>query len=477
MTPARILVVDDNHELAENVCELLEAIEDRELSCVHATDAKSALERVRAAGDTLDLAFIDLRLPDSDGIHLLKQIKSLRADVQVILMTGHATVESAAAAVAGGAFAFVLKPFRSSEFTLTARRALDAAAQLRERRQLRDRLEQSERRHREVVEAIPALVLGLDETDNISIYNRDLEKLSGFSRKEMLGKPGRALIGKAGGERRLLTKSGSSRIIRWQCRDLPGPTGSKTTYAMGIDVTNEREMMRRTLRAERLAAVGTLAAGLAHEVRNPLNSATLQLQVLKRRLGKGQIETATEAADLVANEISRLDRLVNDFLAFARPQPLRLNKTDTNQLVQSVASLIFPEAEARSVQVSLELDPAVEPADIEEERMRQVLLNLTRNAIEAGVDDGEVVIRTRAADHAGDIAIEVEDNGPGFAEDAPIFDAFFTTKAHGTGLGLAIAHRIVSDHGGTLSVSSTPGCTLFRILLPQHTQDGDRTDG
>src|SRR5690606_5780566 len=231
-------------------------------------------------------------------------------NVPVILMTGHATVESAAAAVDSGAFAFVLKPFRSSELVLTARRALDLGVQRRERQLLLERLEQSERRHSEVVEAIPALVLALDEQDNITIYNRHLEQLSGFTRDEMLGRAGRELIGKRGGERRLPTKSGQHRIMRWQCQKVEGPTGSHSTYAMGIDVTTEREMMRRTLRAERLAAVGTLAAGLAHEVRNPLNSASLQLQVLKRRLGRGQTEAAIAAADLVASEIHRLDHLV-----------------------------------------------------------------------------------------------------------------------------------------------------------------------
>lgn len=471
MTAAQILVVDDNRELAENVCELLEAIEDRQVACAHANDAKGAIEQVTNLGDRIDLAFVDLRLPDSDGIRLLRELKALHPALPVILMTGHATVESAAAAVDHGAFALVLKPFRSSEFMLIARRALDQVAQRRERQELIERLEQSERRHRDVVEAIPALVLGLDERDNITIYNRLLEQLSGFTREEVLGKPGRELIGKRGGVRRLATKDGSHRIIRWERRDLEGPRGSHTTYAMGIDVTDEREMMRRTLRAERLAAVGTLAAGLAHEVRNPLNSASLQLQVLKRRLAKGQLEPAVVAADLVLGEIQRLDNLVSDFLAFAKPQPLRTKPTDPNQLVKGVFELIRPEADARGVRLELDLSDRVEPIDVEEERMRQVLLNLTRNAIEAVSPNQCVTVRTRAADVSGDIGIEVEDNGPGFPEEAPIFDAFYTTKEHGTGLGLAIAHRIVSDHGGSLAVTSQPGRTCFTVALPQHTDD------
>jgi signal transduction histidine kinase len=467
---AQVLVVDDNRELAENVCELLEGIGEHETKCYYAESAKEALRRAQDLGATLDLVFIDLRLPDSDGIELLRRIKALQQDTQVILMTGHATVESAAAAVDSGAFAFVLKPFRSSEFMLIVRRALDQAAQRRERQELLHRLELSERRHREVVEAIPALVLALDERDNIMVYNRHLEQLTGFARHELLGRPGRSLIGERGGERRLVTRSGGQRMIRWQCTTVEGPSGVETTYAMGIDVTDERQMLRRTLRAERLAAVGTLAAGLAHEVRNPLNSANLQLQVLKRRLGKGQLEAASAAADLVVKEIERLDHLVSDFLAFARPQPLQTQKTDPNRLVSAVWQLMKPEAEARSVQLVLELADPIEAIDIEEERMRQVLLNLARNAIEATEGESQVVLRTKAADTAGEVCIEVEDDGPGFPEEAPIFDAFYTTKQQGTGLGLAIAHRIVSDHGGTLSVVSRPGCTRFTVFLPLHTE-------
>ena len=138
------------------------------------------------------------------------------------------------------------------------------------------RLAETERRHRAVVEAMPAFVLALDAAGKISLWNRRLEEVTGNGRAEMLGQPGRELVG-TGGDRRLPLKTGGHRIARWQLTELASPA---ETYAFGIDVTEEREVQRRVLRAERLAAVGTLAAGLAHEVRNPLNSATLQLQVL-----------------------------------------------------------------------------------------------------------------------------------------------------------------------------------------------------
>jgi signal transduction histidine kinase len=281
----------------------------------------------------------------------------------------------------------------------------------------------------------------------------------------MLGQPGRPLIGETGGDLALSTKSGPSRMVRWQCTRFAGSDGT-TTYAIGVDVTDELEMQRRTSRAQRLAAVGTLAAGLAHEVRNPLNSANLQHQVLKRRLKKQQTEAAIEASDLVASEIQRLDRLVSEFLAFARPRPLRAKAADPADFLRRMFTLLEPEADARGVSLSLEIEEGVQQADLEEERMSQVILNLARNGIEAMQRGGKLVLRARRANHAGSISLEVEDDGPGFANDAPVFDAFYTTKPQGTGLGLAIAHRIVADHGGILSVDSRPGHTCFTVALP-----------
>jgi signal transduction histidine kinase len=281
----------------------------------------------------------------------------------------------------------------------------------------------------------------------------------------MLGKPGRELVG-AGADRKLLLKSGGHRMVRWQLAEIGEPDN---VYALGIDVTDEREMLRRTLRAERLAAVGTLAAGLAHEVRNPLNSAALQLQVLRRRIERGQLATAELVAvvDVVHEEIKRLDRLVTDFLSFAQPRQLELRTCSLNELVASVTEGIGDDAPAQGIEVQLSLDPATGEVDVDADRMRQMLLNLFRNSLEAMPKGGKLCVRTHAADASGNVAIEVEDSGPGFAHDAPIFDAFYTTKESGTGLGLAIVHRIVADHGGTLTSESRPGRTVFKVSLAQ----------
>jgi signal transduction histidine kinase len=232
-------------------------------------------------------------------------------------------------------------------------------------------------------------------------------------------------------------------------------------------VTEEQEMSRRTLRAERLAAVGTMAAGLAHEVRNPLNSASLQLALLERRLGRGEgAETTLPIAHIIKGEIERLDRLVRDFLAFAQPRPIERRPIDLAKLLSDVVTLIQPEAEAAGVTVLQDTEQPLPRVRGDAERLQQVFLNLTRNAREA-MQEGGGVVTLRARALPGAVEVDVEDNGPGFGDELPVFDAFFTTKPQGTGLGLSLVHRIVSDHEGTIRVSSRPGCTCFTFSLPR----------
>jgi signal transduction histidine kinase len=468
---ARFLVVDDNADLAESLCELLLDVEPHCTATV-VSSARRALESVEQTH--CDVAFVDLHLPDVPGLELAERLKALDPLLQIVIVTGDGTVETAAKAVRTAAFAYVVKPIRSEEFVDMAKRALVQARALKEREELRQRIYDSERRHREVVEAVPAYLVVLDASGHIRLWNRQLEVATGFLREEMFGQEGGHLVGDDSEDRRLPIKLGGHRLVRWQRMTVTSTDEPGLVYAMGTDVTDEREMMRRTLRAERLAAVGTLAAGLAHEVRNPLNSAQLQLDVLERKVAKGTLTTENLMATsrILRDEIRRLERLVDDFLAFAQPRPLSIEVRPINQLVESVVELLSPEVASCGIDLLVEFDPDAGIVQVESQRIRQVLINLIRNAKEAMVDHGRLTVRTQGPDRNGNIAIEVADTGPGFSEDAPVFDAFYTTKEGGTGLGLAIVHRIVTDHGGSIRVQCSPGDTRFRILLPQHAASG-----
>lgn len=466
-TKSPVLIVDDNADLAENVAEILTGADGTNVSCTIARSGAEADGVARELGDSLELLLVDRRLPDADGLELVSKLRQHCPNAEAIIITGDAKVESVAAAVGQGVSAYLLKPFEPEELLAKVRSALTRYALVREREMLRSRLEDSEQRYREVVEAVPAFVTALGPGGEIQLWNRRLEEVTGFYREEMLGRPGREMVG-SGGERRLALKSGGHRLIRWQLAQVPALRGETMTFAVGIDVTAERAMQRRTAVAERLAAVGTLAAGLAHEVRNPLNSATLQLQVLRRRLERGQNtpETLLPVVEIVHDEIRRLDRLVSDFLAFARPNPLTLNPMELPELAQSVLAQLRPEIEAAGVRVESRFDGDRGLIEGDRERLRQVLINLMRNAVEAMATTGGVLTVGVRGDSEGFVEALVEDTGPGIAEDAPIFDAFYTTKEAGTGLGLAIVHRIVHEHGGTIQFESRPGRTCFTLRFP-----------
>ncbi|HXH28825.1 MAG TPA: GAF domain-containing protein, partial [Candidatus Polarisedimenticolia bacterium] len=221
------------------------------------------------------------------------------------------------------------------------------------------------------------------------------------------------------------------------------------------------------MRAERLAAVGTLAASLAHEVRNPLNSINLQLVLLTRRVGR--LEPRQQAAfqeliDLARKEIARLDGLVEEFLSLSTIDRLTLSEGQPEDLVREVIGLMRPVARQRGIDIESQLAGALPRLRYDQEKIKQVLINLVRNAVEAMPDGGRLRISTGMED--GLVAVRVADTGIGIEPGLDVFDFFTTTKRGGTGLGLPIARRIVESHGGTLRFESEPGKgTVFTFTL------------
>jgi signal transduction histidine kinase len=314
-----------------------------------------------------------------------------------------------------------------------------------------------------LLQAVPAFVIALDAGGRIAFWNRCLEEATGFTADEMRGKDGRPWL-ETTGPARLPTKDGNEIVVDWRRARVAGPEG--WTYAVGVDVTGGQQLQRRALRAERLAAVGRMVTGFAHEVRNPLNAALLQLALLGRRIERG--ESAPDAVrpllGTVQSELQRIDRLVNDFLAFAQPRPPLHEPVDPADRLRAVVEALKPAAEAAGVSIELELGPSPPGFKADPERLREALYNLGQNAVEAMARGGTLTFRTRLSGPW--LEIDVEDTGAGIADDKHIFDAFYTTKPQGTGLGLTIVHRIVSDHDGHVRVRSRPGSTCFTLALP-----------
>ncbi len=228
-----------------------------------------------------------------------------------------------------------------------------------------------------------------------------------------------------------------------------------------------------------MAVVGTFASGLAHEVRNPLNSIALQLSVLERRVAPLPAPVAGQMKQLVGvirEEVKRLDNLVGDFLQFSRSNRVQYRPASLDAIVDEVTRLLRPEA--RATGVTLRRERIGEPPPdvrVDPEKMKQVVINLVQNAIEAMPDGGTVEVATGLVD--GRALLVVKDTGPGLPEGLDVFQLFVTTKARGTGLGLSIAQQIVLEHGGEIVATSEPGAgAVFTVSLKVERPDAAAGD-
>ncbi len=347
---ARILIVEDNEDLADNVAELFDDL-DGEVAIV--TNADEALETAQTG---FDLAILDIRLSSHvNAIDLMPQLREASPDSEIILMTGHGTLDSAIAAVRHGAFAYVLKPFDPKELHTLSTRALE-------------------------------------------------------------------------------------RVFLRRDRD---------------------ELARKLAESAALAAMGRLTAGLAHEIRNPLNAAKLQLELLSRQAAQISDETLADKiasrASVVREEISSLSTMLDEFLSLARPIEMETEPFDLTTLVSEVIELQSPVATDKGVQLACECEPDLLALG-DRSKIKQVLVNLITNAVEAvGAieDQGRVAVTLRES-RPGRVTVSVSDNGPGISEDLldQVFLPFFTSKPAGTGLGLSIVEQLITAHEGKVSLSN-----------------------
>lgn len=234
-----------------------------------------------------------------------------------------------------------------------------------------------------------------------------------------------------------------------------------------LDANAELVARDRGAQSDRIAAIQTLSAGLAHEIRNPLNSARLQLELLDRRLRRAEADPKLmEPVEQVNREIERLTRLLNEFLAFARPSELALADHDVPAIVREVIAAQEAFAAARGAAIQLAGAGSLR-AHVDAQKLRQISHNLVRNALEAVAPGGHVLVTIDGDDDH--VHLTVEDDGPGIPEaiQRRIYEPFFTTKEAGTGLGLSIVHGMVAAHGGTITVASSPRRTRFDVSLPR----------
>jgi signal transduction histidine kinase len=232
------------------------------------------------------------------------------------------------------------------------------------------------------------------------------------------------------------------------------------------DPEAQRKIGRELETADRLAAISKVSGGVAHEVKNPLNAILLHVEVARARLAQGQTDVAPQM-EIISREILRIDRVVKTFLDFTRPVELKLTNVALPELVEEIAGLARPQADASKIRVVVRQEAEGAEVRVDRDLLKQAVLNVVVNAIEAMPEGGELRLESLAT---GDTAeIRVSDTGPGIPPEArdKIFLLYFTTKKAGSGIGLAMTFRIVQLHNGTIDFASEPGKgTTFSIRLP-----------
>jgi two-component system, cell cycle sensor histidine kinase and response regulator CckA len=505
---ARVLIVDDNVELVGALHAVLMSAElasgrvaESPIEVTTASRGDEALAVARMRG--FDVAIVDVKLPDMSGVDLISKLREISAFGEVVLITGFATVDAAMGALRSGAFAFVPKSFRPGELVSTVEQALAKVRLARERDEL-------ERRHRALVELTDVLVVGLDSEDIVQLFNRKASIFAGVEPGEAIGRPfvdkwipdedrtrtreaiGMARVGRTQEVETGFVDPASScpvgpppirsresretsprRRVRWHLSTAQGEGDEPAlVYGFGIDVTERRALEKRAADAEALSAMAKLALNLAHEIRNPLNAAVLQLHLLGRHVDKLAVDEDTRRAlrrkaQIVGDEIGRLSRLLSEFLDLARPRAAVRELVHFGKLVDEVLDLEQGSAVARGVHVERYLQSdCVLVGDAE--KLKQVVLNLVMNALEAMKGGGALSVRL--ASEAERVTLVVEDTGIGIDPAAlgQVFDPFFTTKEAGTGLGLSIVRKIVDQHRGEVRIESEMGAgTRATVSLPR----------
>ena len=505
---ARVLVVDDNVELVGTLHAVLMTAElsggtaaSHGIEVITASRADEGLAIARASG--FDVAIVDVKLPDASGVDLIPKLREASPFGEVVLITGFASMDAAIGALRSGAFAFIPKSFRPEELISTIEQALEKVHLARERDEL-------ERRYRALVELTDVLVVGLDADDRVGLLNRKASHLAGIEPNLALGRPfleswipdedrirmreaialartgrtpevetGFVDLARSGGPVRISTRelrASAARRVRWHlsmARGGEGLTRNETSlvYGIGIDVSERRALEKRAADAEALSAMSTLALNLAHEIRNPLNAAVLQLHLIGRHVDKLPVDDETRQtlhrkADIVGDEIGRLNRLLTEFLELARPCGIVHEHVSFGRLVADVLDLEQGTAQGHGVMVERDVDAACELRG-DPEKLKQVVLNLVMNAIEAMRDGG--TLRVGVATEQDHALLVVADTGTGIEPGAlsQVFDPFFTTKEAGTGLGLSIVRKIVDQHAGEVRIESERGTgTRVTVTLP-----------
>ncbi len=488
-----ILIVDDEPVILDVLRRFLEA-DGRTL--LLAGSAREALVRAHEPGD-IDVALLDKNLGDGSGLDVARALRRLKPDVEVILVTGYASVDTAIQAVQMGAFDYVTKPISDYDaLNLKVENAAEKVRMKRRQRELVAQLVESEALHRGVFETSSDAVLLVDAgTGRIEDANPAAERLYGRAREALRQLPLATLLDPeagapvpAAGARSLPGRHRRADGAPFPVEVSAGELAVRERRLLVLSVrdvsdreaaeTARRELEQSLRQAQKMEAVGRLAGGIAHDFSNLLAVILGWSDMLVRDVPAGDARLR-ESVDGIVEAAHRAVGVTRQLLTLSRKKLLRPEVLSLNKVVQDLGRLLS-RAIGERIELTTTLQDGLWAVVADSDQLAQVLLNLAVNARDAMPDGGLLALSTSNVDlrapavdvglPAGRfVTLAVRDAGVGMTEDvrARLFEPFFTTKEHGTGLGLATVYGIVRQAGGGIRVESRPGeGATFTVLLP-----------
>jgi PAS domain S-box-containing protein len=478
-----VLVVDDDPHARDTLRLMLH----EEGYLVHCTGlGRDALER--ASHQSYSVVLLDIKLPDLNGLAVLERLQGIDPTLPVVLLTGYATVENTIIALNRGAFAYITKPYNPEEIRALVRRAVEVRTLAVKSQQVERALRESEARFRSVVESAPDAIILSDDQGRIISWNKSAQRFFGYSEGEVLGRPLTLLMPTR------YREAHQRGLTRLRTTNEPCVTGrtielhglrkdggefplelslamwrtESGTFFSGIirDITERKQAQDQLIQAEKLASLGTLVSGMAHEINNPIQGILGMAEIIQEETDPARIKEFSRDIALYSKHVAAV---VRDLVCYARPASLdEETSLDLCERLMEAIKMVRRGPDFGLVQVATEFH-ATPKVRARRTEIDQVFVNLISNAVQAMEGKGTLTLTVQQG--ARDILVRVSDTGCGIPRSllGKVFDPFFTTKdpGKGTGLGLSIAYKIVAKYGGRISIQSEEGRgTSFTVLFP-----------
>lgn len=450
------------------------------------------------------IALVDIKMPGMDGIEVLRRIKEMNPETEVIIITGHGDMDSAIKALKLDASDFLTKPISDEALSVALKRAqkkIKLKQQLKEytydlENMVRAATEEIKRRYefeKKLIHSSMDGIVATDEKGDIIIFNQGAERIFGYPRFEVvrnkniadvyppwmakeiiegLSKGGKNFSWK---ETSILTKDGKEIPVRFSGAILYESGEIVGSVSFFHDLREIKKLEQELVNSERLAAIGQTVSSIAHYTKNILSGLKGGIYVADTALKEGNMARFKTGWEMIQRNVGRISNLVMDLLNYSKEREPQYQDCFPNDIAYEVCQLMEQKAKDNGIQIVKDFDSSIGKVALDPEGIHNVLLNLMSNAIDACIFDTDKRkkwwVKVRTALDGETIIFEVSDNGCGMDEEVKrkLFTSFFSTKGgKGTGLGLLVTQKIVKEHGGTIEVKSKQGeGSTFTVKIPK----------